>query len=112
MDGTQHPWLEDRGPRLVLHAAIDDATGKMLGGIFRLEEDTQGYFLLLRQLIRRHGVPTFAYTDRHGIFHRDPRTPLTLDEQLQGTVESTQIGRTLQGVRHSLDPRPVASSDG
>ncbi len=101
LDGSQHPWLEDRGPRLVLHAAIDDATGKVLGGVFRLEEDTQGYFLLLRQLIRRYGVPTSAYTDRHGIFHRDPRTPLTLDEQLQGTVESTQIGRALQelGIR-------------
>ena len=101
MDGSQHPWLEDRGPRLVLHAAIDDATGKVLGGVFRLEEDTQGYFLLLRQLIRRYGVPTSAYTDRHGIFHRDPRTPLTLNEQLQGTVESTQVGRALQelGIR-------------
>src|SRR5713226_2331016 len=101
MDGSQHPWLEDRGPRLVLHAAIDDATGQVLGGVFRLEEDSQGYFLLLRQLIRRYGVPTAAYTDRHGIFHRDPRTPLTLDEQLQGTVESTQVGRALQelGIR-------------
>jgi transposase len=101
MDGSHHPWLEDRGPRLVLHAAIDDATGRVLGGVFRLEEDAHGYFLLLRQLIRRYGLPTAAYTDRHGIFHRDPRTPLTLAEQLQGRPASTQIGRALQelGIR-------------
>jgi hypothetical protein len=73
----------------------------VLGGIFRLEEDAHGYFLLLRQLIRRYGLPTAAYTDRHGIFHRDPRTPLPLAAQLQGRPESTQVGRALQelGIR-------------
>ncbi len=67
LDGSQHPWLEDRGPRLVLHGAIDDATGEVLAGIFRDEEDAHGYFLLLRHLIRRYGVPA-AYTDRHDLF--------------------------------------------
>src|SRR3990170_1502573 len=101
MDGSHHPWLEERGPRLVLHAAIDDATGRVLGGVFRLEEDAHGYFLLLRHLIRRYGLPSAAYTDRHGIFHRDPRTPLTVAEQLQGRPETTQVGRALQelGIR-------------
>jgi transposase len=101
MDGSHHPWLEDRGPHLVLHAAIDDATGKVLGGVFRLQEETHGYFLLLRQLIRRYGLPTAAYTDRHGIFHRDPRIPLTLVEQLEGRPASTQVGRALHelGIR-------------
>jgi transposase len=101
MDGSHHPWLEDRGSRLVLHAALDDATGQVLGGVFRLEEDAHGYFLLLRQLIRRYGLPAAAYTDRHGIFHRDPQTPLTLGEQLQGRPESTKVGRALQelGIR-------------
>jgi transposase len=101
MDGSHHPWLEDRGPRLVLLAAIDDATGRVLAAVFRREEDAHGYFLLLRQLIRRYGLPCAAYTDRHGIFHRDPLAPLTLAEQLQGRPESTQIGRALQelGIR-------------
>jgi len=101
MDGSQHPWLEDRGPRLVLHAAVDDATGAVLAAIFRPEEDAHGYFLVLRRLIRRYGVPSAAYTDRHGIFHRDARTPHGLAAQLQGTVASTQIGRALQelGIR-------------
>lgn len=101
MDGSHHPWLEDRGPRCVLHAALDDATGEVLGAIFRSEEEAHGYFLLLRHVIRRYGVPAAAYTDRHGIFHRDPRTPLTLAEQFEGRPESTQVGRALQelGIR-------------
>jgi len=96
LDASHHAWLEARGPRLVLHAAIDDATGKVLGGIFRPDEDTHGYFLLLRHLIRRYGLPAAVYTDRHGIFHRDPRTPLTLVEELEGRPASTQVGRALE----------------
>jgi transposase len=101
MDGSHHPWLEDRGPRLVLLAAIDDATGRVLAAVFRLQEDAHGYFLLLRQLIRRYGLPTAVYTDRHGIFQRDPRTPPTLSEQLAGRLQSTQVGRALHdlGIR-------------
>jgi hypothetical protein len=62
MDGRHHPRLEDRGPRLVLHAAIDDDTGEVLAGVCRPQEDAYGYFLVLRQLIRRYGLPAAAYT--------------------------------------------------
>jgi transposase len=96
LDGSHHPWLEDRGPRLVLLAAIDDATGRVLGAVFRAEEDAHGYFLLLRQLIRRYGLPAAVYTDRHGIFRPDPHTPLSLDDQLRGVPRQTQVGRALE----------------
>src|SRR5207302_5754944 len=96
LDGSHHPWLEDRGPRLVLLAAIDDATGRVLGAVLRLQEDAHGYFLLLRQLLRRYGVPVAVYTDRHGIFRPDPTTPLSLDDQLRGAPRHTQVGRALQ----------------
>ena len=96
LDGSHHPWLEDRGPRLVLLAAIDDATGRVLGAVLRLQEDAHGYFLLFRQLIRHYGVPVAVYTDRHGIFRPDPTTPLSLDDQLRGAPRHTQVGRALQ----------------
>jgi transposase len=95
LDGSHHPWLEDRGPRLVLLAALDDATGHVLAAVFRLQEDTHGYFLLLRQLCRRYGLPAALYTDRHGIFRPDPHTPLSLDDQLRGVPRQTQVGRAL-----------------
>jgi hypothetical protein len=106
MDGSHHPWLEERGPRLVLHAAIDDATGEVLAAVFRLEEDAHGYFLLLRRLVQRYGVPAAAYTDRHGLFHRDPRTAQPIAEELEGLVPSTQIGRAL----HELGIRWIPAS--
>jgi len=101
LDGSTHPWLETRGPRLTLLAAMDDATGAVLAADFRDHEDAQGYLHLLRTLTHRHGIPLAVYTDRHGIFHRASRTPLTLAEQLQGAPAPTQVGRVLRdlGIR-------------
>jgi transposase len=95
MDGSHHPWLQDRGPALVLLHAIDDATGMVLGAVFREREDAAGYLLLLRRLVTTHGIPVAVYTDWHGIFKRTPRAPLTLEEQLRGEPAPTQVGRTL-----------------
>ena len=40
VDGSHHPWLEDRGPRFVLLLAVDDATGMVANALFRPAEDT------------------------------------------------------------------------
>jgi hypothetical protein len=95
-DGSHHPWLEHRGPRLVLHAAVDDATGKVLAAWFDEQETAAGYFQIFRQLARGPGLPLAAYTDRHGIFRRTRNTHWSLEEQLQGTRTPTQVGRLLQ----------------
>ena len=42
IDGSQHPWLEDRGPKLTLLIAVDDATGTVAQAVFRTTEDTRG----------------------------------------------------------------------
>jgi len=96
IDGSHHRWLEARGPRLALLAALDDATGRVLAAVFRLEEDAHGYFLLLRQIARRYGLPAALYSDRHSIFHVPARTPLTLEAQLRGQRDLSQIGRALE----------------
>ncbi len=95
MDGSHHPWLQKRGPAFVLLHAIDDATGTVLGAVFREREDAAGYLLLLRQVASTHGLPIAVYTDHHGIFHRAKQTPLTLQEQLRGGPDPTQVGRAL-----------------
>lgn len=101
LDGSHHPWLEDRGPRLVLLAAMDDATSEVLSAEFRTDEDADGYLRLLRTLTLTKGLPLAVYSDRHGIFHRDTRTPMTLDEHLRGGPAPTHVGRVLQdlGIR-------------
>ncbi len=47
IDASPHDRLEGRGPRLTLVAAIDDATGTTLEALFRGQEDSQGYILLM-----------------------------------------------------------------
>ncbi|MGH2437820.1 MAG: ISNCY family transposase [bacterium] len=101
LDGSTHAWLEHRGPRLTLIAAIDDATGEVLAATFRDEEDAHGYFVVFEALTQTNGIPVAAYSDRHGIFHRTAKRSLTLQEQLAGKPAPTQVGRALQelGIR-------------
>jgi transposase len=98
IDGSRHAWLGERGPWLSLIAAIDDATGKIIAGVFRVQEDAHGYFLLTRQMVQRHGRPLALYHDRHGIFTQagKEREAESLKEQLAGKYEPTQFGRLLQ----------------
>ncbi|MXZ91539.1 MAG: helix-turn-helix domain-containing protein [Chloroflexi bacterium] len=42
VDGSHHPWLEDRGPKFVLLLAVDDATGVVAQSVFHPSEDTRG----------------------------------------------------------------------
>jgi transposase len=95
VDGSRHDWLEDRGPRLTLVGGIDDATGILTAATFRDQEDTAGYLEILRDTVRRHGVPGAWYRDRHGIFETPERATLTLEEQLADTRTPTQLGRAL-----------------
>jgi hypothetical protein len=96
VDGSQHDWLEGRGPYLTLVAAIDDATGTVAGAVFREQEDAQGYFLMLREVISSNGVPLALYSDRHGIFQRSIKEAESLEEQLSGERQPTQFGRSLK----------------
>ena len=86
IDGSQHPWLEDRGPKLGLLIAVDDATGTVAQAVFRTGEDTRGYLVLLERLIRQWGIPLALYSDRHSAFKYNAR-------QKPVPVESTQFAR-------------------
>jgi transposase len=93
-DGSRHDWLADHGPRLTLVGLVDDATGRLVGATFRLQEDTTGYLIAVRQMVRHYGVPAAVYRDRHTLFEAS-KTPLTLEEQLADTRTPTQLGRAL-----------------
>jgi hypothetical protein len=97
IDGSRHDWMEGRGPWLTLISSIDDATGKVPSAIFREQEDAQGYFLLLRQIVEKKGLPLAVYHDRHGIFERRPgEQEESLEEQFLGEEPTTQVGRLLK----------------
>jgi len=96
IDGSPHDWLEGRGPRLSLIGAIDDATGKVPYCCFQEQEDTRGYFLMLREIASRYGVPLALYHDRHSIFELGADKAPSLEEQLQGKSPLTQFGRLME----------------
>ena len=102
LDASRHDWLEDRGPRLSLVGAIDDATGLVPSARFREHEDAEGYFHVMRQVVRRHGIPLAIYSDQHSIFHTTTKAQPTLEEQLAGERRPTQFARMLGELGTSL----------
>jgi transposase len=94
LDGSPHDWLEGRGPRLTALGMQDDSTGKILAAQFFPSETTLGYLCLLRQLLRRFGVPLALYGDHSAIFVRND-DQWTVEEQLAGKRQPTQFGRAL-----------------
>ena len=103
VDGSHHPWLEERGPKSVLLLAVDDATGVVAQAVFHPGEDTRGYLALLEGLVRQWGIPLALYSDRHAAFKYNAR---------QGPVlyESTQFARVMQelGVQQIFALSPQA----
>lgn len=96
IDGSQHRWLGEAGPACTLLAAIDDATGEVVGALFREQEDAAGYLALLLGVVQGVGCPQALYHDKHGIFVRPARERESVAEQLAGQRDLTQVGRALQ----------------
>ncbi|MFH1140266.1 MAG: integrase, partial [Chloroflexota bacterium] len=73
IDGSHHRWLGEDGPWLTLLLAVDDATGTVPYALFREQEDTEGYFRLMKGIIERRGIPLALYSDRYFVFcHSKP----------------------------------------
>jgi hypothetical protein len=68
LDGSIHPWLEDRGPELVLVIYIDDATSRILYGEFVDSEDTLNLMRTTGTYLRRRGRPVAVYVDKDSIY--------------------------------------------
>jgi hypothetical protein len=76
----------------------------------REQEDAQGYFLLSREIIESKGIPLALYSDRHSIFQVNPKQRESLEEQLAGERQPTQVGRALKelGIQSILALSPQA----
>ena len=92
MDGSDHDWLEGRGPRLVFMGYIDDASGEIFGRFYEYE-GTFSAMDSFRKYISVYGIPLSFYVDRHSAY-KTTRQP-NLDEDLQGEFAKTQFARLL-----------------
>jgi hypothetical protein len=88
MDGSFHPWLEERGERGCLMHMVDDATSAAEGRFYR-EETIWAAVGVLRQWIEKYGVPRALYTDWKNVYVREA----TEAEKQQGVAPLTQFGR-------------------
>ena len=110
IDATPYAWLEDRSPSFALHAAIDDATGIVVGAVFRPNECREGYSIVMQQGIKEYGVPLGLYSDRHTIF-RSPNEKLTVEQELAGEAKPlSNFGKAMAelGIEHIKAVTPQA----
>ncbi len=90
IDGSDHAWFEDRGPKCTLLVFIDDATGQ-LGELWFVPDETFfAYGEASRHYFERYGKPVAFYSDKHGIFRVNQLRPLG------STSGLTQFGRAMQ----------------
>ena len=77
MDGSNHPWFEDRAGKCTLMVVIDDATNRTYARFYPAET-TDAAFDVFGRWVKRHGLPRAVYVDRHGIYrdedHREKPT--------------------------------------
>ena len=106
MDGSEHDWLEGRGPWMVLMGYIDDATGNVFGR-FHEYEGTQPAMDSFRRYIGKYGIPLSVYLDRHTTYKSTAKP--TIEEELAGEEPMSQFERALKelGVKviHAYSPQ-------
>lgn len=83
IDGSQHHWFEDRGPKCTLLVYIDDATGKLMECQFVKSESTFTYFDSTRRYLNKHGKPVAFYSDKHSTFRVNRKDPHSADGHTQ-----------------------------
>jgi len=96
-DGSPHQWFGKEAKACCLMAAMDDATGKVLALLFLPQESSWGYLKLLEQVVTRWGIPGSVYQDCHGALKRHDDC-WSLEEELAGKREPTQVGRALEAL--------------
>jgi hypothetical protein len=89
IDGSEHAWFEERGPKCTLLVYIDDATGQLLELWFVPDETFFAYCTASRHYFERYGKPIAFYSDKHGIFRVNQPRPLATTSGL------TQFGRAM-----------------
>lgn len=88
IDGSEHAWFEDRGPKCTLLVFIDDATSTLMQLLFVTSESTFSYFDALERYLACHGKPVAFYSDKHTIFK-------VAERQGKNASGLTQFGRAL-----------------
>jgi transposase len=107
LDGSFHPWFEDRGPQSCLLTLVDDATGRSLGRL-GAQETIWAAVGLLRAWIARYGIPRALYTDWKNVYVRRPNQ----EERETGAEPLTQFGRMCAALGIKIIPASSPQAKG
>jgi transposase len=107
LDGSVHPWFEDRGPQSCLLTLVDDATGRSLGRV-GAQETIWAAVGLLRAWIARYGIPRALYTDWKNVYVRRPNQ----EERETGAEPLTQFGRMCAALGIKIIPASSPQAKG
>jgi hypothetical protein len=107
LDGSFHPWFEDRGPHSCLLTLVDDATGRSLGR-FGAQETIWAAVAVLRAWIAQYGIPRALYTDWKNVYVRRPNQ----EERETGAEPLTQFGRMCAALGIKIIPASSPQAKG
>ena len=96
MDATPYEWVP--GQIWHLHLAIDDATGRIVGGWFDMQETLNGYYHVFYQILTTYGIPYKFFTDRRTLFTYKKKNSPSIDEDTytQFAYACKQLGVELE----------------
>ena len=107
LDGSHHDWFEGRGPKSVLMAFVDDATGEVYARFYDYE-GTIPAMACFKGYIKQYGIPQSVYLDRHSTY-KSPVHYQTIEDQLEDRQLMSQFERSLQElsvtVIHAYSPQ-------
>jgi hypothetical protein len=93
IDGSEHDWLEGRGPKVVFMGYIDDASNEVYGRFYKYE-GTYPAMDSFGRYVKEKGLPKSIYIDRHSTY-LTTRKP-NIEEELKGRYAKTQFGRAIE----------------
>lgn len=96
MDATPYEWVP--GQIWHLHLAVDDASGRIVGGWFDTQETLNGYYHVFHQILSTYGIPYKFFTDRRTVFTYKKKNSPSLDEDTytQFAYACKQLGVQLE----------------
>jgi transposase len=107
LDGSHHDWFEGRGPKCVLMAFVDDATGEVYARFYDYE-GTIPAMDCFKGYIKQYGIPQSVYLDRHSTYKSTVHYQ-TIEDQLEDRQLMSQFERSLQElgvtVIHAYSPQ-------
>ena len=96
MDACIHLWFGNS--KTALHAAIDDATGNLIGLYFDNQETLNGYYNITKQILMKYGIPYKFKTDKRTVFEYKRKGSSLLEEDTftQFAYACNQLGIQLE----------------